>query len=881
MKKMVMIFIGILPILAGVPYQRETEIMPIKQMQIATRMGLDGNKGIESSKGIKINKGIESSKGTKISKESEVSKGTNISKEAESSEETESSKETERETETNSEVESESEGEERKIIEVVKVTVDYPKAKRQFDDSTVVALKVETKQNMEGDVQVIATGTAEQSHVGVWQVQPEYTLVGADAAEFQLDYGEVETEELKVEIEPRVLRIEIADAAKEYYSEAKLANLKFSKKERIKVSGFMREGKETRVPPSGFTAPDLEIDKKVLSKESLLYDEQGNLACYQGALVVKTKKDGTVTGNQTKNYCYNLSSKKDYQKGAISMEKRKGAVDYQYQILTGGGTDDGIWFRKDSILAFISAEDSGYNQRTVTEPLTKSGSYYFVFQYVDKLGRVRAESEQQIFEYHIDDQAPINEVYLNGTSDFAGYHNEDVALNIKAKDEASGIGQQTYYIFSAMESKENSMAAYRSGKWQEIENDSAIKWTKEGTWILGFRSEDLVGNESFVFSAPFIVDKTAPEVVISGVIDGATTNEKIMPTIKFADDYLAEETIQVQVRGRRGGIFAYSLDIGHTPEQIVWTLSGFEEEILYDDYYQLEVMAEDLAGNRTSKEISFTLNRFGSSFQVAKETLEQVEKYYLNREFDIVISEQNLDWLLRQQLVCSLDEQVKILKEGEDYEFIQIERQNGWKDYTYKIPAQYFTREGHYRLSLQSEDVAGNITPLYETTQIIDFVIDKTPPSCILSGIETGGIYDEKEKELQIQAGENYQLETMQLYLNGELVQETAETEMTYTIHQSNDWQTLSVYAKDTAGNEYEGEEISVWVGEGKELEKLNTIGKTQKVETVEKISEHDMGNDTIERQPYSGYIYGLVFLAGGILVTGFSVAVIMKKKNK
>ncbi len=117
-------------------------------------------------------------------------------------------------------------------------------------------------------------------------------------------------------------------------------------------------------------------------------------------------------------------------------------------------------------------------------------------------------------------------------------------------------------------------------------------------------------------------------------------------------------------------------------------------------------------------------------------------------------------------------------------------------------------------MMVSSLDQAGNRSDSRAAQTMAEFVIDKTPPRCVVTGIEPGAVYREREREVRIDAGENYCLDQLQVFQNGELVAETDQEQLTWIFSGSSQWQTLRVYARDKAGNEYKGDEITVWVSD-------------------------------------------------------------------
>lgn len=778
----------------------------------------------------------------------------------------------EMETEMSVETETQTESETKKSIHIIAVEVDYPDGKREFDDTKEVQLRVKTEQIGEGDVWVEAKGAAKESRVGRWEVIPRYEVKGIDAEAFLL---EAEEHVLFVEITPKVLDIEIAGAVKEYYTDVNVTNLTFRTKAHLSVTGFMKAGERTTELPEGFKLPVITIDESVLQKESFLYDKSGNRMVYPDALIIKTTKQGALTGNTTENYCYQIEEPKHYKKGEVQLIPSKDAAGYELQLESGQWWQGAevLWLSAGSTLLIIPAVESGYNQSVVTEPLVASGTYSFRLQYVDKQGHIRAESNVQSLPFAIDGKAPDGTFLMNGSKQFKEYNNQDVILEVTATDQETGIAEIQYCIVAAGKGRSDP-----EDNWLELETtQGGIRWGEEGTWQVGLKLFDMVGNETLLFSQPFTIDKTPPKITMKGVKADSTNRGNLDLEVVCEDSYLVRKTLKVELRGERNGILPISYRDKVDSNRIGRTFQKIKEAQEYDDHYTLYAEICDKAGNRAEQTIHFTRNRFGSDFFVSEDTKSMTDLFYTNEEFTVAIYERNLDELKQSSVVCSHDGELEMLQQGADYTVKKEKREDGYYEYQYEIQKEHFVEEGHYIISVYSEDQAGNKSDSSIVGLPLSFIIDKTPPWCIVTGIEATAEYYEAERTAKISAGENYELKCLQIYQNGELVKETDKMEILHTIKSSSQWQTLLVYAKDMAGNEYYSEEIPVWVGTAAASKSKK---KARLVEETELHSERESIKVQAEIRQYPGYIYGLVLAAAGILVTGVGAAVIIKRKK-
>ncbi|MEE0419749.1 MAG: Ig-like domain-containing protein [Lachnospiraceae bacterium] len=771
--------------------------------------------------------------GIKSKRESEMESGMESGTESgmESGTESETERGTESETESESEDESETQSETpiRKVIKVKDVWVDYPKASREYDDTQRVKLQVKTEQVGEGDVSVYAEGMAEKKNVGKWWVKPSYTLRGEDREEFELEI--LEPDDLYVSIRPKVLDVKIADAKKEYFAEAELSNLVFQIYPFVNVSGFVKNGEAVEEPPEGFKAPEIVLNTKVITKESPMYDKDGNRMAYEGALRVRVRENGRTIPAPPDNYCYDLSrGSKHYRMGSVTVVKSKGAVAFQMEAVDGGFCKRGeiLWVSRRSVLAFQPEKGSGFNKTVVYGPLQESTTCTFAFQRVDQNGTVRAESEPQKCKVQVDGEGPKGNIFMRGKENFPQYSREKEVLETQFSDQESGVKSLAYCFYAAPKTLEQIIENGDHAPW--IKLDGPVTIQQEGAWQMAVRAEDWVGNVSYSLSPDFVLDFTEPRIMVNGTKDGAATRQKAELEILFTDQYLKEESLRVELSHEGTGRVTLIPQKTRTREGVRWRFRDIPRKKERDGHYKLTVSAEDLAGNMARKEMNFSVNRYGSVYYPDLNTQERIQAYYLAEEFPVVIREINVNRLVQTQITCSRNGETSILKEGRDYTVNGKEQGNKSYGYTYEIKAECFAKEGRYSVMVSSLDQAGNRSDSRAAQTMAEFVIDKTPPRCVVTGIEPGAVYREREREVRIDAGENYCLDQLQVFQNGELVAETDQEQLTWIFSGSSQWQTLRVYARDKAGNEYKGDEITVWVSDKgimPQKEKMPTAEKT------------------------------------------------------
>lgn len=235
----------------------------------------------------------------------------------------------------------------------------------------------------------------------------------------------------------------------------------------------------------------------------------------------------------------------------------------------------------------------------------------------------------------------------------------------------------------------------------------------------------------------------------------------------------------------------------------------------YDDVYQLQVKASDLAGNQAEQTMTFSINRFGSVYDLSEDTKKGLEKYYLKQAQPITFYETNIDYVGESEIFCRRDGSLVQLKRGQDYQVSMQGSSDSWKQYQYVIPAEYFDREGVYELQLSSTDRANNQSDTGIQQKRVVFVLDRTAPGCTITGVKSGTVYERETLTVCIAPYDNFGVAQMKIYADSELLKSSQmkdQENIKLTMRAKHQWQTLQIYICDQAGNEYWSEEIPFYI---------------------------------------------------------------------
>ena len=306
---------------------------------------------------------------------------------------------------------------------------------------------------------------------------------------------------------------------------------------------------------------------------------------------------------------------------------------------------------------------------------------------------------------------------------------------------------------------------------------ASLPFTADGVYSFGGTVTDMAGNVSNrIDEAEFVIDKTMPEITLSGVDDLSANANPLTITLTMSDTNMNENGISAVLNGtNRGEVNADGVrSRGEGGVMYVF-------EVTEDDYYKLTCTATDLAGNAVTKSISFSENQNGTVF----EFLGPVEKngYALTR--------------FRPEYVLTNVDEVTILS-------VTLNGQEA--AYTYENDRLTFREElpsdGKYVITVDVTDAAGNMRSDRQ-----EFIVDTKAPRLTVIGLSDDGLYFE-EFVITLRR-ESLTDEFLEIWMDGEELTE-GEGKGHYTVAENGDvYITVSEYAahelyvkvRDEAGN--------------------------------------------------------------------------------
>lgn len=451
--------------------------------------------------------------------------------------------------------------------------------------------------------------------------------------------------------------------------------------------------------------------------------------------------------------------------------------------------------------------DSTY-QATVT--FTADAEYVLTFECVDRAGNHSNIIEEQRFV--IDKTAPVIEVE---------YDNNDVinGMYYSAVREATITVTEHNFVSDALEITLTASI----GSAPEVSNWSSngdvhtakVKFDKDAVYTMQIAYTDVANNTAAPYALErFTIDTTAPELEIYGVDNNSANNDLVQPGIRYSDVNLSENVV-IELSKSTGEKVEYART--ETNEDGVFTIlyNDFERLESIDDIYSLTVSVEDLAGNAVSDSIVFSVNRYGSNYTLVSE----LETTVLTEAKEIVVTEINVDPLEESRISYSLNGKIVDLEKGTHYTVEEVDTDKNWKKYTYVISADNFSEEGAYVLTLYSKDRATNVQDNKAKECDIEFVIDRTAPSIVVSGIKNDGRYTTDIKTISLDIQDNLGVKEVVVKIGDEVYATFTKEDLSaeygvvsLDIGESNEWQHISVSATDDAGNEVVSDSVRIMV---------------------------------------------------------------------
>ena len=450
----------------------------------------------------------------------------------------------------------------------------------------------------------------------------------------------------------------------------------------------------------------------------------------------------------------------------------------------------------------------------------KDGDYQLSITGEDLAGNamedlVYAEGTQAALDFTVDKTAPVLSVsYDNNTANHEFYYKEGrrAEISIEEKNFRSDLVDYSVLKDGGREGHGSALSSFSGGEGRgvsELHHQASISYEEDGDYQFNIRVKDLAGNEAQAYPEDhFVIDRTAPSLTISDILNESANKGEVSPKISYGDRYLDQDALSLKLIGevhgehelshQQGGSISIartdalnlpmqkSMEETESPKQkeeekegIVYQSSAggeegnlsfqnFPEEPDTDDVYRLSAKIVDMAGNETTEELWFSVNRFGSTYLLS-DRAKALQGTYQKEGEEILISEINADEVLSSALTLYRNEEKHTLSEGAEYQTTRSGGNGKWYRGDYLIKKDNFDKEGLYHLQISSQDKAGNLASTEQTERGAElrFGIDRTPPRILLSNVDNQGVYRGDALDLDLSVQDNLWLEQVDATVDG------------------------------------------------------------------------------------------------------------------
>ena len=477
-----------------------------------------------------------------------------------------------------------------------------------------------------------------------------------------------------------------------------------------------------------------------------------------------------------------------------------------------------------TISAWRKSQGSGNSDNTTwtaTLSYIADGDYTFSIAYADLAGNKCADEKYAngtVAEksFTIDKTNPTIKVgYDNNSVKNNNYYKANRVATIVITEHNFNVDRVKISLTATNEGSTATLPKVSRWSSNGDKHTATISYSNDALYSFDITVNDKAGNNSADFAKQtFYVDKTVPELKIAGISNNSANNGDVIPVITYSDANYDAKNVTVTLSGANRK--TVSLDGAYSDIQNgrTFTFKNFEKTQAVDDIYTLTATLTDKAGNTSTKTVHFSVNRFGSTYELSNE-IEKLIGAYVKSPIDVTVSETNPNELSNIKITMFKNNNTITLSEGNEYK-VDIEGGNGeWYKYTYTIYKSNFEDDGVYKLVIHSEDSAGNIAEnaLDTKNKEISFGIDKTQPTVNLKNIENGKTYALDSMSLQMSATDNLKLSVVTVYLDGKEYKKWSGKELENIIAQGGNFNfeingdstsahTVKVIAADAVGNE-------------------------------------------------------------------------------
>ena len=385
---------------------------------------------------------------------------------------------------------------------------------------------------------------------------------------------------------------------------------------------------------------------------------------------------------------------------------------------------------KEAVITVYDTDGNVVKEQTVRDDVIKENgsSYSLTYEYtpdaeefngyvqVKFVDNVAADASAAAPHVVITDKHPFSynrngaKISILGNTSWT---NGDVRLNIAASSKSTTITEVRYYVNGTLvQTIPVNSLQYADTGFTIRENSSMAGTEVRIEAVCGTNPESqIVNSESIVVR----VDKQAPALRLAGVTEGAVYNTNRALQITTVENvYNAMKPVQVTATRTIDGATT-NIDLGAYQVQ---SGSDVTNKIFTEDgVYRVTVLAEDAAGNRDSKTVSFIIDKTAPVLNITGVT----EGAYSNRP--VTLNFQSIESFFETNNVrIMVERRLDGTTYGRNVIFANTAKNSS--------VSNTFSEDGDYTITMSAIDAAGNEAAVKTLT----FTVDCTAPAVSLTG---------------------------------------------------------------------------------------------------------------------------------------------------
>lgn len=485
--------------------------------------------------------------------------------------------------------------------------------------------------------------------------------------------------------------------------------------------------------------------------------------------------------------------------------------------------------QKGSWTSHVDTGDFGKSTYTLTVDYTSDGDYKLNISGYDRAGFANtpvayAPGTQAPTEFTIDRTAPqVTVTYDNQDARNGNYYRADRVATIIVNEHNFDPSRIT--INGTANDNGNAVTFPSLSTWNTNgdTNTATISYTADALYTFDITVMDKAGNSAADYTADsFYVDKTQPEITISGVEDGKAYgyDDSVIPSVSITDTNYESYTMQLLQSYfdelGKNVTAQFMPGLNEAEQSATGSFDRFEKEEENDGVYALRVTAVDKAGNESEKELTFFVDRFGSVYVYSRDLValnhtvdnegKEIATYNQSAQGDLYITIYNAVPLehdsAKLQITC--DGSTVVGQRSNAVITADTRTQDaGWYAYQIDIIEDDLRADGRYSIMLSDKDTAGNTKT--NANHPIWFYVDATKPALdSVVGLEKSAEYADSW-DVNFNAGDAIKLDRVEVEVSGMTVISEQELdgnkyEGTFTLD-SGSRQKIKISLWDKAGN--------------------------------------------------------------------------------